>query len=58
MTLQEALSATLLGKKEYPDLQSPVEVIATGNIKSLLDALNSNKTLKSMKCLMISSVKF
>jgi len=49
LTLQETLSATLLGKKEYPDLQSPVEVIATGNIKSLLDALNSNKTLKSIR---------
>jgi len=49
LTLQEALSATLLGKKEYPDLQSPVEVIATGNIKSLLATLNSNKTPKSIR---------
>ncbi len=49
LTLQEALSATLLGKKEYPDLQSPVEVIAAGNIKSLLDTLNSNKTPKSIR---------
>jgi len=49
LTLQEALSVTLLGKKEYPDLQSPIEVIAAGNIKSLLATLNSNKTPKSIR---------
>jgi SNF2 family DNA or RNA helicase len=49
LTLQEALSTSLLGKKEYPDLQSPVEVIAAGNIKSLLVTLNSNKALKPVR---------
>ena len=49
LTLQEALSASLLGRKEHSDLQTPVEVIATGNMKALLDTLKSNETLKPIR---------
>ncbi|MEA1963998.1 MAG: DEAD/DEAH box helicase [Candidatus Aerophobetes bacterium] len=49
LTLQEALSASLLGRREHSELQTPVEVNATGNMKALVDALKSNKTLKPIK---------
>jgi len=49
LPLQEALSCALLERKEHPDLQAPVEVVATGNIKTLVDTLKNGKALKPVK---------
>ncbi|MBE0478614.1 DEAD/DEAH box helicase, partial [Candidatus Aerophobetes bacterium] len=49
LSFREALSATLLGEKDQIELASPVEVVATGNMKHIVDMLKTDKTARCVE---------
>lgn len=49
LTLQQALFSALIGERKHPEIKTPVEVVAAGDFKSIVDTLKDGKLLKPVQ---------